>query len=285
MKSIDFVKRVLQEAKVDLTKLGLTEITADTDLPEEAVTSYANNLLTRERIEADPDINKTMQARAFKALNDGWDKDFHAYAEANLPKEIAEKVKAEPFTRSKWELIRKNLNAGAGEGDAKVKAAQAEIAKLHDELKAKEEAVQATKNDYEGKLGSFQKDYLLTQTLSKREWADAYADLKPDLQEKFNKTLSEKSIILELSNGQLTPKRKDATGVLLDVYEANQKVGLDDLITKELGKYFKQSAGSGSQGSTNPPKVIPGTAPKEGLTLAEMERAKVLEKFAKLKTQ
>jgi hypothetical protein len=284
MKSIDFVKRVLQEAKVDLTKLGLTEITADTDLPEEAVTSYANNLLTRERVEADPDINKTMQARAFKALNDGWDKDFHAYAEANLPKEVADKVKSEQFTRNKWDLIRKHVHSGTGDGDAKVKAAQAEIAKLHDELKAKDDAINLTKNDYEGKLGQFQKNYLLTQKLSGKEWAEAYADLKPDLQEKFLKTISEKSIILELSNGQLTPKRKAEDGSLLDYYEANVKVGLDDLITKELGKYFKQSAGTGSQGSPSP-KPIPGTTPKEGLTLAEMERVKVLEKFAKLKTQ
>jgi hypothetical protein len=283
MKNNEFVQRVLKESKFDLTKLG-GEITAETDLPEEAVTSYANNLLTRERIEADPDINKTMQARAFKALNDGWDKDFHSYAEANLPKDVAEKIKAEPFTRNKWDLIRKNLNTGGGSADEKVKAANAEIAKLHGELQTKEAAIATNKKEYEGQLLGFQKNYLLTQKLSGAQWADAYIDLKSDLQDKFLKTISEKSIILDLSNGQLTPKRKTETGELLDYYEANVKVGLDDLITKELGKYFKQSAGAGAPPNPNP-KPVPGTTPPQGLTLAEMERAKVLEKFAKLKTQ
>jgi hypothetical protein len=281
MKSIDFVKRVLQEAKVDLTKLGLTEINADTELPAEVEQAYANNLLTRERIEADPEINRTMQARAFKALNDGWDNDFNAFAEANLPKEVAEKVKSEKFTRVKWELLRKNWTPGSGKED---KVAAAEIASLHNQLKEKEDLIIAKSKEFDNQLQGFQKNYLLTQKLSGAQWADAYADLKPDLQEKFIKQLSEKSIILDISNGQLIPKRKAETGELLDVYEANVKVGLDDLITKELGKYFKQSAGGGTPSPTHK-KTIPGTPPKEGLTLAEMERAKVLEKFAKLKTQ
>jgi hypothetical protein len=280
MKSIEFVKRVLQEAKVDLTKLGLTEITADTDLPAEVEQAYANNLLTRERIEADPEINRTMQARAFKALNDGWDTDFNAFAEANLPKEVAEKIKTEKFTRNKWDILRKNWTAPTPGTD---KVAAAEIANLHAQLKEKDDTIVAKTKDFDNQLQGFQKNYLLTQKLSGANWAEAYSDLKPVLQENFIRQLSEKSIILELSNGQLNPKRKAEDGSLLDVYEANVKVGLDDLINKELGKYFKQSAGSGTPPSTH--KTIPGTPPKEGLTLAEMERAKVLEKFAKLKSQ
>jgi len=279
MKGIDFLKRVLSEAQVDLTKLGLTEITVDTDLPEEAVSSYATNLLTRERASADPELNRTMQARAFKALNDGFDKDFTAFAEANLPKEVVDKIKAEPFTRNKWELLRKNWSAAAPKED---KVAAAEIAKLHDQLKEKETLIEATKNDYESKLLGFQKNYLLSQKLATLNWSDLVKDESSLLQEKFVKQLNEKSIILELSNGQLIPKRKTETGELLDVYEANVKVGLDDLITKELGKFIKQSAGSGTPKSeTTIP--IPGTS-KEGLTLAEMERIKIQEKFKKLKS-
>lgn len=283
MKVIELARRVLAESKVDLTKLGITDLTVDTDLPAEAVTSYETNLLTRERAESDPDISRTMMARAYKSLNDGFDRDFNAFAEANLPKETADKVKAEQFTRNKWELLRKNIVIGSGTDPEKVTAARKEIETLHNQLKERDAAIEVTKNNYEGQLTTFQKNYLLTQKLSPQPWAEPFN--KPDFLEfaqgKLTQRLSEKSIILELSNGQLIPRRKDAAGQLLDVYEANVKVGLDDLIKKELGEYLKQSAGAGS---TNPPKVIPvpGTAPQGGLTLAEMQRLEISKKFKTL---
>ncbi len=281
MKVIDFVKRVLQESKVDLTKF--TELNLETDLSDEVVTSYSNNLLSRERIEADPEINKTMQGRAFKALNDGWDKDFNAFAEANLPKELADKIKAETFTRNKWEILRKNVVAVGNGDNEKLKTANSEIERLNGEVLSKSKLIDETKTTYEGKLLEFQKNYLLSQKLGTLQWADAYVDLKQDLQEKFNRTISEKSVILEVSNGQLIPKHKGENGTLLDLYEANKKVSLDDLIEKELGKFTKQSNGSPSP-TTTQPKPIAGT-PAPALTLAEMEREKIKEKFNQLKQQ
>ncbi len=281
MKVIDFVKRVLQESKVDLTKF--TELNLETDLSDEVVTSYSNNLLSRERIEADPEINKTMQGRAFKALNDGWDKDFNAFAEANLPKELADKIKAETFTRNKWEILRKNVVAVGNGDNEKLKTANSEIERLNGEVLSKSKLIDETKTTYEGKLLEFQKNYLLSQKLGTLQWADAYVDLKQDLQEKFNRTISEKSVILEVSNGQLIPKHKGENGTLLDLYEANKKVSLDDLIEKELGKFTKQSNGSPSP-TTPQPKPIAGT-PAPALTLAEMEREKIKEKFNQLKQQ
>lgn len=285
MKAIDFVKRVLQESKVDLTKLGLTDITPETDLPEEAINSYSTNLLTRERAESDPDLSKTMQARAFKALNDGWDKDFEAFAESNLPKEVTDKIKGEKFTRNKWDIIRQNLKVTSDEGG---KAARAEIEKLNQALREREAAIAATKAEYEGKLTEFQKTFLLNQEFSKLELADAYA--KPLVRDSiFNGMvgeLSKKGIIFTLDNGQLSPKRKSETGELLDVYEANEKVGLDSLLKKELKDYLKQSQGGGGNQQQQGGRQTQGAAPqpKAGMTLAELNALAVKEKFSKLKT-
>jgi hypothetical protein len=285
MKANDFILRVLQEAKVDLTKLGLTTITPETELPEEAITNYEQNLLSRDRAIADPDINKVMQARAFKALNDGYDRDFEAFAESNMPKEVAEKVKTEKFTRNKWDIIRQNLKVTSDEGG---KAARAEIEKLNQALREREAAITATKAEYEGKLTEFQKSFLLNQEFSKLELAEAYA--KPLVRDSiFNGMvgeLSKKGIIFTLDNGQLSPKRKSETGELLDVYEANEKVGLDSLLKKELKDYLKQSQGGGGNQQQQGGRQTQGAAPqpKSGMTLAELNALAVKEKFNKIKT-
>jgi hypothetical protein len=283
MKTIDFVKRVLQESKVDLNKLGLTDITPDTDLPDEAVNQYSTNLLTRERAESDPDLSKTMQARAFKALNDGWDKDFEAFAESNLPKEVAEKIKTEKFTRNKWDLIRQNLKVS---NDDAGKAARIEIERLNNALKEKEQYIQSTKSEYEGKLTDFQKNFLLTQEFNKLELAEVYTKplVKDSIYNSLNSELSKKGIIFTLDNGQLVPKRKSETGELLDYYEANEKVSLDSLLKKELKDYLKQSQGAGNNQSQGRQAQGAAPQPKSGMTLAELNALAVQEKFNKLKT-
>lgn len=280
MKTIDFMKRVLGEAKVDLTKLGFTEVPDEVD--DTLVEQYSKNLLTRERAEQDADLNRTMQGRAFKAMNDGWDRDFDAFAEANLDKEIADKIKAEKFTRTKWDLIRQNKPV-AGDVNESVKAARKEIEMLNAKLREKETALSAVAEGYESKLTEFQKDYLLTQEMSKVEFGEAYTALRPELQKKFLEGISKKSIILAVENEKLVPRVKQGTE-LLDYYEANEKVGLDRLIQKELDTFIKKSAGAPNPNQPLPPNVPKQTAPKAGLTLEEMNRLAVQEKFAKLKT-
>jgi hypothetical protein len=281
MKLIDFVKRTLQESKVDLNKLGLTDLTIDTDLPEDAVKAYEQNLLTRERVEQDPDINKVMQARAFKALNDGWDRDFNAYAESNLPKELAEKVKTETSTRKKWDILREATHAGA---DDKMRAARQEIEKLNNQLREREAQFNEVKNGYEGKITDFKKEFYLNQKVGGLQFADPYIKLKDSLIDTFKKTISQKGIILEFENEALVPKRKSADGAILDYYEANVKVGLDDLLSKELGDFLKQSTGAGNNGEPPVRKEtpIPGQQ-KAGLSLAEIQRLEVQKKFDQLK--
>lgn len=284
MKSIDFLKRVLTEAKVKPEVLALITDNLPDELPEEAVTSYEQNLFTLDRAQADPELTRTMQARAFKALNDGWDKDFNSFAE-QLDADTAAKIKAEKFTRKKWETIAEALKKGSGASDdEKQKTSRKEIEALHAQLREKESMLETVKKEADGRVMDFKKDYLLSEKLGTIEFADPFKPLKHMLKEDFMRKLSQKSIILAVENDQLVPRRKSETGELMDVFEANTKVGLDDLIKKELQDFIKKSAGGGGQQQQQQQQNYKTDAPKQGLTLDEINKLRVAENFKKLKT-
>jgi hypothetical protein len=282
MKVLDFLKRVLDEAKADLAKAGVTELTAETDLPDDVVNTYSSNLLTRERAEADPVIFGKLRGRLYAEVNDGFDRDFVAFAEANLPKETTEKIKAEKITRAKWDLLRGALPKSGTETE-QMKAARLEIEKLHTELKAKDTAFETFKGEADGKLNDFQKSYLLSQEVAKLPIADTAKQFLTlaDIQNKFVEAIGKKGIILTLENNTLTPKVKTAEGALMDHFVGNVKSTLPDLFKTELTQYLKQSNGGGNPPAPPAPPA-PGI-PAGGLSLQEMNARAVKEKFEKMK--
>jgi hypothetical protein len=279
MKAVDFLKRVLTESKAPEVTIDSLEF----DIPEDVIKAYEGNLLTLERAQADPELSRVMQARAFKALNDGWDKDFNSLAE-QLDAETATKVKAEKFTRKKWEVIAESLKKGLNDDD-KHKATRKEIETLHAQIKEREALLETQKQEAANQILDFKKDYLLSEKLSTVDLAEAYVAFKPMIKEQFLKNISEKSIILAVENDQLVPRKRSETGELMDVFEANTKVGLDDLIKKELLPFLKKSAGTGSTQPGTTHTTPPGTKPTKELTLDEINRLKVQENFNKLKTK
>lgn len=283
MKLIDFTKRVLAEAKADLVKAGITDLTIDTDLPDDVVNAYTNNLLTRERAASDPGIIDPLRSRFFAEVYNGFDKDFNAFAESDLPKDVAEKIKAEKITRNKWDLIRGALPKPGTETE-QAKALSAEIKKLHDALKEKDTTFETFKVEADGKLSNFQKDYLLAQEVAKLPIADSAKQFLTlaDIQNKFVDAISKKGIILAMENNTLTPKIKTPEGALMDHYVGNVKSGLPDLFKTELAPYLKQSNGGGNP---PPPPAMPpgGGTPPQGLTLQQMNEIEVKKKFAAMK--
>ncbi len=280
MKVLDFMKRVLDEAKADLAKAGVTELTAETDLPDEIINTYAANLLTRERAETDPIVFGKIKS----AINDGFDKDFVSFAEASLPKETADKIKAEKVTRTKWELLRGALPKPGTETE-QMKAARLEIEKLHNDLKLKDTEFVTFKSEADNKLGDFQKNYLLAQEVAKLPIADTAKQFLTltDIQNKFVEAIGKKGIVLTLENNVLTPKIKTAEGVLMDHFVGNVKSTLPELFKTELTPYLKQSAGGGGGNPPVPPvPPVPGV-PAAGMSLQEMNGLLVKEKIAREK--
>ncbi len=280
MKKDDFIKRVLQEAGVDPKFLTFTE-----DVDDAAVATYATNLLTRERAEADPVVFGKIRNKAYAEALDGFDKDFVAFAEADLPKEVADKIKAEKVTRTKWDMLRAALPKPGSETEV-VKTYKKEIEALHNNLKAKETEVATIKSESDGKLTEFQKSYLLAQEIAKlpiAETAKQFVNLS-DIQTKFTDSISKKGILLEIENGSLSAKTmKD--GAKFDHYTGNVKTTLPDLFKTELAAYLKQSSGGGNPPAPPNPGAPPQPVPAGGLTLQEMNAAKVKEKFAAMKQQ
>ncbi len=275
MKLTDFLKRVLSEAKapdVDLTTLP-------EELPDEVVAAYEKNLLTLERAMADPDLTKTMKNRAFKDLNDGWDKDFNAFAEG-LDADTAAKIKGEKFTRTKWALISDAFKKGTD--DDKFKGVRKEIENLNNVVRDKDAMISQIKAEADGKLLDFKKDYMLNEKLSTLDIAEPYLPLKHMIKDELIKKLNQKSVILALENDALVPRRKSDTGELLDYYEANTRVGLDELLTKELDAFLKKSSGGSSNGDTKK-KIIPTNDYPGGLTLAQINALEIKKKFASSK--
>ncbi len=282
MKPIDFLKRVLTESKVDLTKLG--DLTHETELPDEVINTYAANLLTRERAAADTGIIEPLRSKIFAEVYNGFDRDFVAFAESDLPKEVADKIKAEKMTRNKWDLIRQALPKPGTETE-QVKASRAEIAKLHESLKEKDVQFAAFKGEADTKLNDFQKNFLLTQEMTKLQIADSakqYLTLA-DIQTKFNEAISKKGIVLTMENNTLIPKVKTAEGALMDHYVGNDKTTLATLFNTELSTYLKQSNGGGTPPPTPPVPAPNGGTPPQGLTLQQMNGLAVQEKIRQMK--
>ncbi len=284
MKPIDFLKRVLTESKVDISKLG--ELTPESELPDDVINTYAANLLTRDRAASDPAIIEPLRSKIFAEVYNGFDRDFIAFAESDLPKEVAEKIKAEKMTRNKWELLKGALPKPGTETE-QMKAANAQINKLHEALKEKDKTFESFKGEADNKLNDFQKNFLLTQEMTKLQIADSakqYLTLA-DIQNKFQEAISKKGIVLTMENNTLIPKVKTAEGALMDHYVGNDKTTLSALFNTELATYLKQSNGGGAPPPT-PHTVGNGSGvPPQGLSLQEMNAIKVKEKFAEMKAQ
>lgn len=286
MNLIDFTKKVLAEAKADLAKAGITVITAETDLPDEVINAYSQNLLTRDRAAADAGIVEPLRKKIFAEVYNGFDKDFIAYAESDLPKEAADKIKAEPMTRNKWDLIRAALPKPGTETE-QVKAMKSEVEKLHNDLKAKDTTFNQFKAESENKMTDFQKNFLLTQEMAGLQIADSAKQFVTlaDIQTKFNEAIAKKGIVLVMDNNKLLPKTKTPEGVFMDHYIGNDKSTLETLFKTELSTYLKQSNGGGA------PPAGPGAgagappAPAGGLTLQQMNEIEVKKKFAAMKQQ
>lgn len=283
MKKDEFIKKVLTEAGVSAEKLAT--VTED-EIGEEFIGAYTSNLLTRERAIMDDGVNKKMHAKFYALISDGFDKDFTAYAEANLAKEITEQIKAEPVTRNKWDLLKRNLPTGAVT-DEKLKVVRAEIATLHEALKAKDIEFTTFKTQADQKVTNFQKDFMLGQELSKLDISDtAKQFLTPkQIQDQFVEKLAPKGILIALENNALVPRVKNAEGTMLDLYEGNQKLTLQDLMKRELANILKQSAGTGTPTGGAAPIVIPQGAMPEGLSLMQMNALRVAEKFKKMRDE
>jgi hypothetical protein len=223
-----------------------------------------------------------LQKSIFATVNDGWDRDFTAWAEANLTKEITDQIKAEPITRNKWDMLKKNLPTGAAT-DEKLKAVRAEITTLHDNLKAKDQELINFKAQSANQLNSFQKDYMLSQEIARLDISDQakqFLTLK-QVQDQFIEKIKPKGIDLVLENNVLIPRIKNAEGVMLDLYEGNAKVSLSGLLAKELDNVLKKSNGGGNP---NPePKPIPTAPAPAGLTIAQMNAIEVKKKFEALR--
>lgn len=284
MKTIDFLKRVLTEAKADLAKAGITDLTVDTDLPDDVVNAYANNLLTRERAASDPLIVDPLRSRIFAEVYNGFDKDFTAFAESDLSKEVADKVKAEKMTRNKWDIIRQAIPKPGTESD-QMKAARTEIEKLHNAMKDKETEFTTFKAAADNRVSDFQKSYLLAQEIAKLPIADSAKQFVTvaDIQNKFVDAITKKGIVLVMDNNVLLPKTKTPEGAMMDVYAGNNKVGLPELFTTELATYLKQSNGGGTPPPAPPAGGGAPPAPAGGLTLQQMNEIEVKKKFAKMK--
>lgn len=287
MKSIEFIKRVLTEAKVAPDVIGaiIVDDKLPDALPDEAVQAYEKNLFTFDRAQVDPELTKVMNSKAYKSFADGWDKDFNAFAET-LDADTATAIKNEKFTRKKWELIANAVkSAGAGaDPEGKVKGARKEIELLHTQLREKEAAMAIIKAEADSKVSDFKRDYLVSEKLATLDVVDHMKGYPNLLKNQLFESINKKGIIFTIENDQLVPRRKTETGELVDVYEANTKVGVDDLIKKELQDFIKKSNGAGGNNGNQRTGSTPPASPKSGMTLEEMNRLKVAENFAKLKS-
>lgn len=268
MKLADFLRKVAEQGKIvdtDFNALMTASALAELEVPDVVGTKFDEAFLTRERAENDPDIIKKIKNTSKAEVLDGVDEQLKVFIDL-LPKEKADEISK---NRNTFERITalgaavKDFTEGSkSKVDKDIQKVEEEWAK---KLKfAKDEAAQQVATLKKENQNNALKFVLKNKILS-HEFADAYKGLKEDLAEIVitkvkNSQIKGTPIVLDLDESGSVNVRHEVEGTLRDIYDGQEKVTLDKLLTPALDPFIKKSTGNG-QGTngepTNGPKKIP----------------------------
>ncbi len=270
MKRNDFLKSILAKSFTNAEELEAFLADTSADVPDQAVSIFNFNYLTRDRAINDEGIlksvNTSLKAQNFGAIDNRIDKLL-----PKLSPEDQALIQAEKNTLTRMELVNSAIdNLSKGKDTEEVSKT---FRKLEHDYKEKIKGLETTivEKDatFEKRIKDNQLDFSLMGMVSEIELAPEYQDER--LKKPLHKDLIDrikKKYVLQFDEKEPTTilLRQNVEGLVKEVYEGNNVVTLPDLLKKELDPFIKKS-NAGDTTTTVIKKVIPSDKPQGGTLL------------------
>lgn len=270
MKRNDFLKSILAKSFTNAEELEAFLADTSADVPDQAVSIFNFNYLTRDRAINDEGIlksvNTSLKAQNFGAIDNRIDKLL-----PKLSPEDQALIQAEKNTLTRMELVNSAIdNLSKGKDTEEVSKT---FRKLEHDYKEKIKGLETTivEKDatFEKRIKDNQLDFSLMGMVSEIELAPEYQDER--LKKPLHKDLIDrikKKYVLQFDEKEPTTilLRQNVEGLVKEVYEGNNVVTLPDLLKKELDPFIKKSnAGDNKPSATK--TTIPNDKPRGGTLL------------------
>lgn len=286
----DFLRKVLEPtglASTDMEMVLSASALKEIEVPDTVEPKFSTYYMTKDRAMNDPDIVKSINRSLWATYADKSEEKIIPLFN-HLPEDVKAEMKAipkdEPNRFYKYiEILEKGvvkLKESGSTDDVKKaseKFRQVE-AELRQQIAERDEAIKKKESDFQKNIQDVQLDYALRSKLSNFEFGEAYAkdEVKSLLIDSKIKSLKS-NFVLEIDPGNPSKinLRQNKDGAIIDVYEGNKQVTLDDKLAKELEPYLKKSNGGagGGEGAGDPPRRRVEVPTDKPLTLDQM-RAK-----------
>lgn len=242
-----------EDADLFLAASDLKEVEVTDDLAKAFTTKY----LTRERALTDEDILKKVQIGARGMVFDSVDLKLKHLINKLTPDDQAI-INSEPNTLLKLEKLSTALDNLAKNEDVK-KASEAFRKKeeeFHKKISDLEGTIKEKDSNFAKQLSGHKVDYFLRNKVAGLKLAPEFAsDKHKEFLAASTIDLLKKSYHLEYDEAsQSVPLRKSVEGALVDVYEGNTKLTLDDVLKKEYEPYIEKNNSGGKPDTTHKPQ-------------------------------
>ena len=262
MKLNEFLSGIVSplfEKKEDADLFTSASAFKEVDIPDDVAAKFNQKYLTRERALSDEDLLKKFNIDARGRVFDSVDLKLKKLL-PKLTTEDQNAINTEPNTLLKLELFDKAIDNLAKNEDIKKineKARQREE-ELHEKIKNLEDTVKQKDTNFASKTKEIQLDYALKNKLMAFELAPEFGTEKHKnfLAESTISSLK-KNFVLEFDDKDqsIIHLRKNADGQIVDVFEGNTKISLEDHLKKEYDPYIKKSTAGDTTTTTKPTKV------------------------------
>lgn len=262
-----------EEAELFSSASALKEI----EVPDDVAAKFNQKFLTRERAFTDEEIVKKFNVDARGRVFDSIDLKIKKI----LPKFTQEDqaaINSEPNTLLKMELIDKALdNLNKNEDIKKInEAARKREAELHEEIKGLQDVVKQKDTNFASEIKKTKLNYALKNKALGFELAPEFtAEHKNFLADSTINSLT-KDFVLDFDekDESIIHLRKNVDGQIVDHFEGNTKVTLDDLLKKKYEPYLKKSTAGDNQ---NPPPAKATIKPPTDRPITLQDRMRAAE--------
>lgn len=291
MKLNDFLREVLEPtglASTDMEMVLSASALKEIEVPETVKPKFSSFYMTKDRAMNDPDIVKSINRSLWATYADKSEEKLLPLFN-HLPEDVKTEMKAIPkdepnrfykyieiLEKGVGKLKESNSTEDVKKVTEKFRQTESELRKM---ILDHEETIKKKDSEAQKKVDEVFLDYGLRSKIGSMEFGEAYAipDVKNLLIDNAIKSLKN-DFVLEIDKGNPTKisLRKNQDGALVDVYEGNKQVTLEDKLAAQLDPYLKKSNGGqqgGNNGGGEPRKrvEIPSDKPK---TLDQMIREK-----------
>lgn len=274
MKTKDFFKQLATTAGITNADLDmfLAASAIPEDLPDSFNAEVQNKYLTRERALNDANIVAELQKKSNKSAFETFDKKTEDFLPFIHDQELVTKIKAEPQSYQKWDLIKAGLKATFDGIEEKTKGKINQDANKI--LEEKNNEIKALKTTHENEIKAQNQrlnDIFITSKLKEKTLAYNFADSFKPLKESIADLVVgnvRKSYKVDLDEKGAIKLLQQAGESWVEAFEGNEKLTIDKLLEKETKQFVAVSNAAEKKDVKD--TYIPEAGDRSKMTLAQM---------------